>query len=786
MIKKIVKIINIGSFLSFDWDKINPKCQVDKNGNQIYKNGNPVLNDSSFSKYNIFYGENGSGKSTLVKIFKSLHTNNDSFLDKNWDKIDKEREISLELDSAKMNFGEQTKWQGHNLVTKFVIFDKDYINNYIHTGKDRTSQQDRNTGQLILYLGDFFTYKYQIDKLIQLYDNIKAKQENFSSNYETQIRHLLESIKNPELSIKYFKLINNFNTVKFEHIKIKLNTQKEKSEIKSRILNNRNSIINIKELFRKNNTSVDLNTEQVYNLFDFTVSQGIHITLKKIEGKETFIAQGTRIVNETKLTNCPYCEQVIIDTKGEYLNNIIEYKSIFNEVFLEAQKDVEDNLGLYKKNLQSIMHHQTPAGNDDLLSTFNNLLESNQKFNIFKLTENEIIIIEEEIINIDKKLLEILKPLNSLNIPKLKIIFSKYNKYIIDYNKKAEELNTIISSKKIELNDINISQKINGINNKINIIDTLSYTLLHFTDFANLSKFKSKVDRNLEGIKAIDDMIKLFRDKIDMEFTVFINNYLSIIKNYIKKLCPAFELFEIEKSRTTNYDFRSNDVFCGFNVKYKEKDRFKDLSEGEKQVIAIAYFLAMLEKENNKVDKIVVFDDPITSFDSGKRKQTVELILNNTNEFNQVFVITCDPLFKRYSQKIIPNQKSYYILKASSSSIFYTPKNVENIYNSFKKDLRGIDMAHGTDEDIVEYGQKLRFCIEEIRETYLGHHADNLSNVLNHINNIDLNTFKEKIPDLLYLYNYCNTGGLAHYPKDGSTSWVELKTQVNKYLSLSL
>jgi hypothetical protein len=38
----------------------------------------------------------------------------------------------------------------------------------------------------------------------------------------------------------------------------------------------------------------------------------------------------------------------------------------------------------------------------------------------------------------------------------------------------------------------------------------------------------------------------------------------------------------------------------------------------------------------------------------------------------------------------------------------------------------------------------------------------------------------------LNLYNYCNTGGLAHYPKDGSTSWNELNGKVQEYLNLNL
>jgi hypothetical protein len=39
---------------------------------------------------------------------------------------------------------------------------------------------------------------------------------------------------------------------------------------------------------------------------------------------------------------------------------------------------------------------------------------------------------------------------------------------------------------------------------------------------------------------------------------------------------------------------------------------------------------------------------------------------------------------------------------------------------------------------------------------------------------------------ILQIYSYCNTGGLAHYPKDGSTSWNELRGKIKQYLSLEL
>ena len=241
-----------------------------------------------------------------------------------------------------------------------------------------------------------------------------------------------------------------------------------------------------------------------------------------------------------------------------------------------------------------------------------------------------------------------------------------------------------------------------------------------------------------------------------------------------------------------NYDRRNIEpAQCGFKIEYNGEECTGSLSEGEKQVIALSFFFASLRKEPSK-DKVIILDDPITSFDAGKRKSTAELIEKETIDFAQLFVLTCDPLFKEYCLKQLPNNRNfYYIFKTrDSSSIHYAHKNRETIYNSFESEFRDIENVDGTNENIVICGQKLRFCLEtKIKEDYFGYSEDNLSNMIKKVTgrnkaefeNLFLN--KDKI---LEIYNYCNTGGLAHYPRDGSTSWNELKGKINEYLNLKL
>ena len=153
--------------------------------------------------------------------------------------------------------------------------------------------------------------------------------------------------------------------------------------------------------------------------------------------------------------------------------------------------------------------------------------------------------------------------------------------------------------------------------------------------------------------------------------------------------------------------------------------------------------------------------------------------------------MTCDPLFREYCLKQIDNRNFYYIFKTTgSSSINYVPRKRETIYSSFETEFRDIENVHGSNENVIVYGQKLRFCLEtKIKEDYFGYSEDNLANMIEKVTGGNKEKFEKLFTNkeaILQIYSYCNTGGLAHYPKDGSTSWNELKGKIKQYLSLEL
>lgn len=85
-----------------------------------------------------------------------------------------------------------------------------------------------------------------------------------------------------------------------------------------------------------------------------------------------------------------------------------------------------------------------------------------------------------------------------------------------------------------------------------------------------------------------------------------------------------------------------HDVSFDFNQTRNAKD---SLSEGDKSTIALAFFLSKLDVESSIANKILIFDDPLSSFDSNRRMYTIQLIKELFPRIRQVIVLSHNEFF---------------------------------------------------------------------------------------------------------------------------------------------
>jgi wobble nucleotide-excising tRNase len=787
-IKKFVKIDNVFSYSFFDWDQINP-AHGDGSSDPI----------DVFKKNNIIFAENGNGKSVFVSILKSLDGQSIE-LKKHRDRpIVDAQEIRVFLTDDHETTFLNSRWSDKKLQNKFLIFDKNYIEEFVHsvgsTNVD-TAQRKQQRGRNIVYLGNFAIYNNEIDRINTFKATVSEKNRRFIETEQLKVSGILkthditvEELLNEKVKIKKLNKINLTNK------KEKLAKLKDELEKISKALREKSKIVALSMLIEVN-AFLSLDIEQkggvksILNpsdLFSFTVAKGVRKTLHKMSHKRGFVQQGLSLITEG-VVDCPFCEQKI--KNEDYVQVVKEYQEIFDENFAIEEQKIRKFLKKYRKILENLRDLQASVDNQSTLNTAKSFVTIDCELPQFILEDEEKKIIKAEISLVFEKEKSILDKIETSRINKIKKIIKKADKFIGDYNKVVKVINVKIKKLQRDSSEGKLGAKKIDVTGKLTKTENEIFYIKNKESFQRYFKAIEQNQKNKKVVESLERIYQALKGKVVEEFDKFVSDYFDLIKRFVKEISPSMDIFEI-KGRAT-YDRRSlrDPAQCGFRVEYNGEDCTSSLSEGEKQAIALSFFFAQLRKETDK-EKIVVLDDPITSFDAGKRKSTAEVIQRETKDFGQSFVFTCDPLFREYCLKQIDNRNFYYIFKTlGASSIHYVPRKRETIYSSFESEFRDIDSEQGSSENIIINGQKLRFCLEtKIKEDYFGYSEDNLVSMIKRVTGRNKEEFEKLFTHkktILEIYSYCNTGGLAHYPRDGSTSWNELKDKIKQYLSLEL
>ncbi len=782
MIKRIVEASNVLSYVGYKWDTVNLPIK-----------GNDV---SSFVKNNVIFAENGSGKSNLIKILVAMKLNGQ--IEKNWYMEDQPSKLVVSMRKDKDIEYDGASWKDNSLQKKIIIFDREYIDRYVHsTGKtpQGAGGRDAERGKNIVFLGDFGSHNEEIEKLIKVKDTLKKKTDELKRQNAQDIAPL--SPKDMDASDVYAarKLIEASDPTKLDDTKLEqaklveergklAEAQKKEKEIAAlQLLDEVDEKPTLKAKRYKGGVEEEYDLK-VDELLGFSVSEAVKKALAAVEHKQHFVKEGTELLSKDP-DHCPYCTQSVV---GLPLTD--SYKKIFTEEFSDSETEVASELRKYKVLLGNLRDVQQPHVNNDRLVEAKKYVTVETDPAVVSATEADRQLIKDEIDLIDTKLAKTLEKVTGSKYADLEKVVARIDKAIDSHNTTVKAINELIKKLKTDASGGKLGDRIAELDQKIAKLDVEIIYMTNKVELIRLIDQYEKISKNDTVVDALERIYQTTKDAIVDQFSKWVEEHYARIAELVKILSPKMSVFNIGGKSTFDRRKIESPAQCGFMIQVNGKDKMDSLSDGERQVVALAYFFAMLEKMKDQDQMIVVLDDPITNFDAGKRKTTAQTIADITAPFRQLFVFTCDPLFKTYLLKQISNRNYYYIFSSAGSSIHYVPSNLETITSSFELDFQNIDTELGTDENIVVYGQKLRFCLEtKIKEKYFGYSKDSLNEMIEQVASnsgqmfADLLANKDKI---LEIYNYCNTGGLAHYPRDGATSWTELKEMIHQYTALNL
>jgi DNA repair exonuclease SbcCD ATPase subunit len=704
-IRKIKSIKNYKSFFNFAWSDF---CK-DRAGTE-----------KIFSNFNLVFGENGAGKSSICEILKNFSGNQD---------FQGPQPVITELEVENGN-NQIFKFENGNWTPSrpekcsFLFFDVDFISANVHTHGDRSNQQGRhsqNSGKMIIDLDD---------KANQLKIGIQEKKDEMENFEKTNYVILNKLFSNEDKQLFFAYKDKTEQEVNNEIVSTKDSFKKIEAELLS-LQNINKKYFQIGQISLINHLSVDLRIskkemyEEIFcrQIKEKSQDQADEKIKNHFEKHKRFIdlAKG-EIAQDYKDENCPLCMQPLANA-SEFIEY---YRMAFDQTYEKEKGKFLSDIESFKKELRvlKLSFEALPLRLSGIFDSFERI-KNDFEIDIYDLKEkneyvgssdllipeiDELILALDALKAIDRKDFDCSMTYNALLV-KIEDVRNKMG--IV--NQLIDNKNKIISSFKDKYsNRVKITDEIQEKIKKLNTVKDLDC----FLNGGKIVDIKSQIEAQKQQKRLAEELKKSQEE---------LKNHLAntIPEDVIKKMIDILGKFNLNFS-IEHVKSAQNTKDYSFSFKIKDQKgnerNFKDgLSEGERQLISLAFFFAINEKVQDKANTILIFDDPITSLDSPNLKILAEFIHERIKEFSQVMIFTHHPLFHKYLAKCEnPNACKFGVLKnhevLGGSFIFFDPgfdltAEIKGCDQEIKECAKNGNLK--PEEIALKYGQLLRLAVEK-------------------------------------------------------------------------
>lgn len=627
MIKKFITIKGTGKFLNY-----NPANIPNNNWN------------SEFNRNNLIYGENGSGKTTLSYLFRSLKNDNALLLKKRSFDTTVDQRIDILTDdpiTQRISYS-NGRWSKH--ISNIEIFDINFISDNIYTGSEIHNDHRINLLDIIFGLQGI-TLKEEISVLKE---NIQNNNRNLRT-LKTRIEQAIENMFNADTYTT--RPIDPDIAKKIEIKETEINTALSYDEIQ------RNSALTTLDLFIP-----PLDYAIIVNILkksiDSISSEFIdkfkeHCNYLNMNGEaEEWITKG---YNSIKNDECPFCLRGLDDS----IDIFIAYKQYFNDEYIEFNSEVKianDQIQSYSLDSFLFNLESSLSNNTSLLDFWKKHLPSTIELTNVIQNKDDLTKSFREFKN--AILSKSLNPIEGKSIVPLETFRSKItelNNRIDLLNQQIEEYNENIGALKnrnqVDLdalkNDLKILKAINKLSEPQMIIDCSKYVRL-----------KNEIE-----VQNIEKETKT--EQLSNYSNTLFSTYSQSINRYLRSFAPYLRIIDLE----SGYVGQGREPLIkyaleidGNPISLSESSTqhcFKYcFSEGDKSALALAFFLAKLEIDGNINDTIIVFDDPISSFDLNRKTATITQLQTLSQQAHQLFILTHNIVFAGEAWKELNQNES--------------------------------------------------------------------------------------------------------------------------------
>lgn len=707
MISKIQSIYNIGNYLDY-----------------------LASGDVSLKKFNISYAENGAGKTTLATILRSLALGEGILIDrhKRLNAISSPK-VEIKLEDNSLCRYDNGKWNKTN--HDIEVFDSYFVADNVYSGMEISADNRKAL------------YKFVVGNTgIEIARKIN-RLKSMSVDLQREKTKLIDEIKN---LIHYNDVETVVKLAPKKDIDILLSQKQQEFKISS----NNEVIIKHEELPNIKSFTLPFNTRQIKSLLQKSIdciseqyltfiSQRIN-TLKNngLSNAEKWLADGLAEVNTINDDSCPFC--------GQSLSGAKEIIDGYNLYFSKEYNQLINSINLCNSQFQRFDVRNFIR----VVTEFHEKLMSQYHFwqiylkDLNKVTDMpaELTLLEDDFSKVQEKISEKAQnPLSKIendNLEELEVHLGVVFSFIEELKKYVAYIGPLITKLKSTLKPLDTVRK------ELRALEI--YKLRYESPLKEMCEYFIIVEKQILRLQKLTTQLQ---NEQKENSAAFLHDYGDIINNYLQNVfCTDFR---IENIKDGGYRGRSRDASLTYSLTFKGKPlsldtddnlSFKNtLSEGDKNTIAFSLFLAKLDKysEEELKDKIIVFDDPLTSLDLNRRNATINELVKMYQKTKQTLVLSHNLAFLlelNNRRKIKGKDKKVLLIeKQIDKSIIREFKLRDELSAEFASCIEKIEKFKetGADEDMEPAINSIRLSLEAILKFKYGRYLSTLDGTFGQI-----------------------------------------------------
>ncbi len=624
MIHRIVSIKNVGKFVD---------CRVPGN--------------VAFGQTTLVYAENAQGKTMLAAVLRSLSTGESSYIQERrtiGGQGDQEVNILL-ADHSTAQF-KDGRW--NRKLPNIELFDETFVNENVYVG-DRVEPKQRQNLHGFAIGEEAVSLKKEIEELTSNITELTNRINSKTSEIETYIGHTMNADD-------FYNLESIADLDK--QIKAAVARTKEIQEADSIAEKSVLSPLSLPQLSWKEVVDLlakelkDVSPDAQQRLRDHIAR---HMQQPEARG-EAWIEEGMQYIKDDQ---CPFCGQDIRE---------LQLLQAYRDYFSEAYTDLKEEIQRKRQAAQEALSLEKIAVLQKAILTNESLQEYWQQRIETEFPQMSFDAIDAVRKDLNQLITERIEqkaaaPLHKIAPgDKLKHAMKSYNihtrRKIKAYNESVKKVNELITELKDQVKTADISTAKGE-------LQRLKLTKQRYSDEGRqLCKHYRTLQEQKEGLdtKKKEDQIKSNQHTENI-----LPQYEKKINNYLKNFGADFEIVKI------NENFLGNSPSLSYCISIngepvdlaQDKDGepapcFKNtLSSGDKSTLAFAFFLARLDLDRNIEEKVVVFDDPISSLDDFRINCSNNAIVHISEQAEQAIVLSHDWRFlKPIWQKVRVHDRS--------------------------------------------------------------------------------------------------------------------------------